>query len=114
MKLQSKSDNIVPINRFRMSKINHSIHIFTLCLTITTFDSKKATSACERKGKREKMADVEKGETDVVEIQAPKWALWGGKALALLASFSWAFGSIWNFLHVLGNWNCAVAGVLAL
>ena len=38
-KLESKSDNIVLINRFRMSKINYSIHIFSLCLTITTLGS---------------------------------------------------------------------------
>ena len=54
MKLQSKSDNIVPINRFRMSKINHSIHIFTLCLTITTFDSKKLQVHVNEKEKEKK------------------------------------------------------------
>ena len=59
------------------------------------------------------MADVE-NQAETIDIQAPKWALWGGKILALFASFSWAFGSIWNFFHVFGNWTCIIAGVLAL
>ena len=58
------------------------------------------------------MADVE-NQSEAVEIQAPKWAIYGGKALVLLASFSWIFGCFWNFFHILSQWNCGVAAGLA-
>merc|ERR1719454_399686 len=58
--------------------------------------------------------DLENQGEQQVDIQAPKWAVWGGKILGLFASFSWMFGAFWNFFHLFSKWTCLVAAILAI